>query len=120
MRFVVFSLGTLVIVGLLFWLFKPESTITNYPSEGTEIVAFGDSLIEGVGSTGGSDLVSLLEVAIGMPIKNLGVSGDTTRDGLARIGKVTDINPRVVILLLGGNDAIKKYQSTRLEVIFLK
>lgn len=108
MRFVVFIFVPLIIVGLLFWLLKPEPTITNYPSSGTEIIAFGDSLIEGVGATTGGDLVSRLETEIGQPIVNLGVGGDTTADGLARIDEVTERNPKVVLLLLGGNDAIRK------------
>ncbi len=90
------------------WLFFGSSDeITNYPSEGTTIVAFGDSLIEGVGATTGNDLVSQLERGIGQPIVNLGVSGDRTTDGLQRIDTVIDQDPKVVLLLLGGNDAIQ-------------
>ena len=108
MRFIIFGIGSLLIIGFLFWMFRPESVVTNYPSPGIEIVAFGDSLIEGVGATSGGDLVSLLSKGTGQTIKNLGVSGDTTRDGIARLDEVTSLNPKVVILLLGGNDAIKK------------
>jgi acyl-CoA thioesterase-1 len=58
-------------------------------------------------SSGNGDMVSQLSLAIGEPIINLGVSGDTTRDGLARLDQLTDYDPKVVILLLGGNDAIQ-------------
>ena len=107
MKSILVSLGALIIVGVVWWLW-PEPPITNYPSSGTEIIAFGDSLIEGVGSTAGGDLVSRLSDGIGQPIVNLGVSGDTTADGLARIDEVLERDAKVVIVLLGGNDSIKK------------
>jgi lysophospholipase L1-like esterase len=71
------------------------------------IVAFGDSLVYGTGSSGGG-FVSLLEVRIGRPIENLGVPGDTTADGLARLDDVLELRPSVVILLLGGNDFLRQ------------
>ena len=82
--------------------------ITNYPSKGTDIVAFGDSLIEGMGATEGNDLVSQLSKQIGQPIVNLGNAGDTTADGLARMSELDAYTPKVVILLFGGNDYLKK------------
>lgn len=96
----------LVIFGS-FYFFKTDP-ITNYPSKGVDIVAFGDSLIEGVGSTEGNDFVSLLSKKIGKSIINLGHSGDTTTDGIARLNQLDKYNPKVVILLLGGNDHLKK------------
>ena len=89
-----------------FWGNKTE--IKNYPSKNTAIVAFGDSLIEGVGATKGSDLVSLLAQKTGKEIINLGVSGNTTEQGLARIKEVVDLKPKVTIVLLGGNDYLRK------------
>ncbi len=96
----------MVILGFLF--FKPDTQITNYPSSGTRLVAFGDSLIEGVGATSGNDLVSQLSKKIGKPIVNLGVSGNTTAQGLARIDRIAPYNPKIVFVLLGGNDYLKK------------
>lgn len=104
----------IAIVILLFLLLRPK-TITNYPSSGTDIVAFGDSLIQGVGSTNSNDFVSILSRKIGMPITNLGHSGDTTADGLARISDLDKYNPKIVILLLGGNDYLKKVPITETE-----
>lgn len=71
------------------------------------IVAFGDSLVYGTGSSGGG-FVKLLEQGVGRPIENLGVPGDTTADGLARIDEVTELDASVVILLLGGNDYLRQ------------
>lgn len=71
------------------------------------IVAFGDSLVYGTGSSGGG-FVKMLEQKLGRPIENLGVPGDTTADGLARIDEVLAFEPSVVILLLGGNDFLRQ------------
>lgn len=82
--------------------------IANVPPQGKTIVAFGDSLVQGVGSTAGNDFVSLVSEKIGEPIINLGVSGNTTRDGLARLDLLLAQEPRIVILLLGGNDYLQR------------
>lgn len=95
-------------LGIGFYYFSRDDKITNYPSKGTDIIAFGDSLVEGVGSTEGNNFVSQLSKKIGRPIINLGKSGDTTADGLTRIHELDKYNPKVVIVLLGGNDYLKK------------
>ena len=93
----------------IFWYFFTDTyAIKNYPSSGETIIAFGDSLIEGVGATKENDFVSLLSARINTPIINLGHSGDTTAEALARIGDVLSKNPKVVMVLLGGNDFLKR------------
>lgn len=99
--------GIAVFVGA-YLIFNKPADIINLPNEGTSIVAFGDSLVYGTGSSDGNDFVSLLSRRIGMPIVNLGVPGDTTRDGIARVDEIFDHNPKIVILLLGGNDFLKR------------
>ncbi len=104
-------IGIFIVCGaiFLFWYFFPSTyTIKNYPSSGETIIAFGDSLVEGVGSTEGNDFVSLLSQRLNTPIINLGHSGDTTSDALARINDVLVKNPKVVMVLLGGNDFLKR------------
>jgi lysophospholipase L1-like esterase len=96
-----------VVIGYIFF-FATTSTVTNYPSDGTAIVAFGDSLVEGVGASSGSDFVSLLSKQFGEPIVNLGVSGDTTADALLRLDQVIVQDPKVVMVLLGGNDYLQQ------------
>lgn len=71
------------------------------------IVAFGDSLVYGTGSSGGG-FVKLLEARVGRPITNLGVPGDTTAEGLARLDEALELEPAIVILLLGGNDFLRQ------------
>jgi len=106
-----------VLIGIALWIvfgFSPQE-IRNYPSSGTEVIAFGDSLIEGVGSVDGGDLVSLLSEKTGVPIKNFGRSGDTTELALERLPVVLDEvpHPKVVIVLLGGNDFLRKIPKTQ-------
>jgi acyl-CoA thioesterase-1 len=83
--------------------------ITNTPPKNDIIVAFGDSLVVGVGSGVKGGFVSFLEDDLGREIVNVGVSGNTTRDGLDRLEKdVLSLEPGVVMILLGGNDYLKR------------
>lgn len=102
------TLITLTMLATLWTLFSRSPKITNFPTAGTTIVAFGDSLTEGVGTTQENDYVSLLSQRMGEPIINMGVSGDTTGDGLERLDSVFPVDPKVVIVLLGGNDTLKR------------
>jgi len=104
-------IGILVLVvgGLLFWYFNRDWEITNYPSaKSGPVIMFGDSLVEGVGATAGNTLPEQLGKLTGAKILNYGVSGNTTRDGLARLDEALAVSPKVAIVLLGGNDFLKK------------
>jgi acyl-CoA thioesterase I len=104
-------LVAVVLVGIfIMWLFwgSGEYEIVNYPSQSDgPIVALGDSLVYGSGSSNGG-FVSILSDDIDEVIINMGVPGDTTADGLLRINEVLEMNPKVVLVLLGGNDFLKK------------
>lgn len=91
-------------LAIVWAFFSSRQIITNYPSSGTHIIAFGDSLVEGVGSTQGGGFVKMLSDELQIPIINLGRRGDTTEDGLARVAELNRYKPKVVMLLLGGND----------------
>lgn len=71
-------------------------------------VAFGDSLTEGFGAERGQDYPTVLGRKLGVEIRNLGVSGNTTHDGLARLGDALRLKPQVVLLCLGGNDSLRQ------------
>jgi lysophospholipase L1-like esterase len=90
----------------VFTFFKP-SKITNYPSAGTSIVMFGDSLIEGLGASIGRALPNLLSEMIHEKVINKGIHGQTSAQGLARINQVIDLDPKVVMVLFGGNDFLQ-------------
>jgi len=97
------------LAGLVAWLVLASGPAPARPTSGERIIAFGDSLVEGVGASAGRDFVSLLSARIGVPIINAGRSGDTTASALGRLdAAVLSRNPRVVIIVLGGNDALRR------------
>lgn len=103
----------LVFVGLsvvaMLWSLRPGAPVGARPTSGDRVIAFGDSLVEGVGASVGRDLVSLLSARVGVPIVNAGRRGDTTASALARLDPaVLSRNPRVVIVVLGGNDVLRR------------
>ncbi|MFA6006974.1 MAG: GDSL-type esterase/lipase family protein [Candidatus Paceibacterota bacterium] len=115
MKYLIIIFGVILIAAIGVFIFRSSGNpdlLTNYPSPNPDVIAYGDSLVEGVGSTDGNDFVSLLSAKIGQPITNLGRSGDTTVDGIARIGELDNYNPKVVLLLLGGNDHLKQIPIT--------
>jgi len=101
------TITLIVIVGLFFFLNNGGKDIVNFPNDRVGIVMFGDSLIAGNGSTKGNSLPEQLGQQINRPVLNLGVPGDTTIDGVARVDEIPQ-DARLVIINLGGNDALKR------------
>ena len=102
-------LAVVLAVPAAVWLFRAGSPRAARPTAGQTIVAFGDSLVEGRGATPGHDFVSVLSRRLGVPIINAGRSGDTAGAALLRLDDaVLTRNPRVVIVLLGGNDFLRR------------
>lgn len=104
MKKLVFVVVFATFISVFYFAYQSQNKITNFPSSGTDIIAFGDSLVLGVGSTQPGGFVRILSKDLDIPIINLGVSGDTTHSALDRVGQISKHNPKVVILLLGGND----------------
>jgi len=76
------------------------------------IVCFGDSITAGFGLDSGQSFPDLLQQDLDArgrrySVVNLGVSGDTTQDGLARVGMALAEKPAIVLLELGGNDGLR-------------
>jgi acyl-CoA thioesterase I len=76
------------------------------------LVAFGDSLTAGFGAAPGKSYPDFLQQDIDQKgyqwrVVNMGVSGDTSTDGLARLGEVLAQKPEIVILELGANDGLR-------------
>jgi acyl-CoA thioesterase-1 len=87
--------------------------VRNYPSGNRNIIAFGDSLVQGFGVAPLDSMVAELSRLIKAPIRNAGVAGDTTERALKRLD--TDVlvhDPQVVIVLLGGNDILQGVRAT--------
>jgi acyl-CoA thioesterase-1 len=76
------------------------------------IVCFGDSLTAGLGIDPDESYPALLQREIdshGYRYRaiNMGVGGETTQDGLARIGMVLAEKPAIVIVEFGANDGLR-------------
>ncbi len=76
------------------------------------LVCFGDSITAGYGLDASqsypADLERLLK-AHGLPTRvlNQGVSGNTTKDALARVHSIVALHPDVVLVEFGGNDGLR-------------
>jgi len=106
--YLVWALGSVLL--LLTGCGRDEyNDVRNINSAGQAIICFGDSLTEGVGASQGEDYPSVLSRLIAAPVVNAGHRGDTTADALNRLARdVLEKNPRLVILLLGGNDFLRQ------------
>jgi acyl-CoA thioesterase I len=84
------------------------------------IVCFGDSLTAGFGLDPGQSYPDLLQKELDRQryhyhVVNMGISGDTTQDGLARIGVVLAEHPQIVVLEFGANDGLRGQAVSRAE-----
>src|ERR1051325_8680667 len=76
------------------------------------ILAFGDSLTAGYGVPHGSGYPEQLQrkldsLGYRYRIVNMGISGDTTSGGRARMQAALNVMPSIVILELGANDGLR-------------
>lgn len=73
-----------------------------------DVVAFGDSLIEGIGAKQSYGFISRLDDELGVTIHNAGVRRMRTDTALPLLEEsVLSFEPKLVIISLGGNDAIR-------------
>ncbi len=77
------------------------------------VLVLGDSLSAEYGLKRGSGWVALLEQKLAaekpaVPLRNASISGDTTSGGRSRLAALlAEFRPRLVIIELGGNDALR-------------
>src|SRR5438270_12640155 len=76
------------------------------------IVVLGDSLTAGLGLAQGDAYPALLQRRLNTEgleyeVVNAGVSGDTSAGGLSRLDWALDGDVRVLVVALGGNDALR-------------
>ena len=102
-----------------FFLVKDSNkkVIENIPTKtaavsGVKIIAFGDSLTAGYDLPVDESYPAQLEAALKAKGKNVsvinsGVSGETTRGNLERAPFIRSQNPDIVLLGIGGNDALR-------------
>jgi acyl-CoA thioesterase-1 len=88
--------------------------------EKPRIVALGDSLTAGLGLPADAAYPSLLEQrlkdeGLDFEVVNAGVSGDTSAGGLERLDWALQGDVRVLIVALGGNDALRGLPAEQLR-----
>ena len=116
MKWFLFVLLAGAIIGGLFLFFvDPNVVPKNSPPPNQTILMFGDSLTEGVGAKEGEALPDQLSKILGQPVLNFGVAGDTTEKALARIEEALNVRPGIAIILLGGNDALRRLPKKETE-----
>ncbi len=83
--------------------------LANVPPRPGPIVAFGDSLTQGVGARPEASYPAQLARLLGRPVINRGVAGETAAAALRRLERdVLAERPGVVLVLLGGNDLLQR------------
>lgn len=113
-------IGGLLLIGL--WFFFSGSNNDDIIADiktkagaksGLTVVAFGDSLTAGYGLPESESYPAQLQIRLnqlGYKVKviNSGISGETTSENLKRVAEIKSLNPDIVILGIGGNDALRQ------------
>lgn len=82
--------------------------------EGTTILAFGDSLTYGTGTSIDKAYPAVLERLINRKVVNAGIPGEISKKGLARLpGLIDKYHPELIIICHGGNDILHKLDLNR-------
>jgi lysophospholipase L1-like esterase len=83
--------------------------ILNFPPHGSRILLWGDSLSVGVGASAPEKgYVGVLKDRLSLDITNKAVSGETSADALLHApADLSEVNPDIVLILLGGNDMLR-------------
>jgi acyl-CoA thioesterase-1 len=76
------------------------------------IVCFGDSLTAGFGTEPGQAYPDYLQTELdrhgyAYRVVNAGISGNTTKDGVARVQSIVAMKPGIVVVEFGGNDGLR-------------
>lgn len=84
------------------------------------IAAFGDSLTAGYGLEPGQSYPDFLQRDLDrdgyhVRVVNLGVSGNTTKDGVARLQDALRLHPAVAIVGFGGNDGLRGIPAAEMQ-----
>jgi acyl-CoA thioesterase-1 len=96
----------------------PAGSATSAPESGAnagsmKIVFLGDSVTSGLGLLVDQAYPALIGKQFAddgysqVEVVNAGVSGDTTAGGLRRLGEALESGVRIVVVALGGNDALR-------------
>lgn len=111
-------------IGRLCGLILGAASMTTFAAASQKILIVGDSLSAEYGLARGAGWVALLEKKLGQEksraiILNASISGDTTSGGLSRLPALLQAHkPTIVIIELGGNDALRGMAMAQTEKNF--
>lgn len=92
-----------------------EPELSYIPEQAT-ILAFGDSLTVGVGTSTEHSYPAVLQLLSNRQVINAGVSGETSAAGLTRLPSLLDrYSPKLIVLLEGGNDILRNQSQQQLK-----
>jgi acyl-CoA thioesterase-1 len=108
---------------------SPPSPVSTIPAPATQpsaraaprIIFLGDSLTAGLGLDVKDSFPALIQTRLeqaghSYEVVNAGVSGDTSAGGLRRLEwAMTDGDPRILVVALGGNDGLRGLPPEQLE-----
>lgn len=82
------------------------------PDNRPVLICFGDSLTAGLGTGPGESYPDYLQSDLdahgySYHVVNEGISGNTTKDGVARLRHILTLKPTVVVVEFGGNDGLR-------------
>ncbi|MDD2524249.1 MAG: GDSL-type esterase/lipase family protein [Endomicrobiaceae bacterium] len=97
-----------VILSLFLMFSFVSCTKKEIPNLQKTIICFGDSLTEGKGANPGETYPDFLQKMTNIPVINLGVSGNTSMQGLLRIDEVVNQKAFLILVEFGANDFFKK------------
>ncbi len=110
-----YILITVTLILIFFTLTKKKTDIQALATQDT-ILAFGDSLTYGYGTTLTKSYPSLLSSLTGLKVINAGVNGETSQEGVARLPRLLeDPSIKLMILCFGGNDILQKRSMSSLK-----
>jgi acyl-CoA thioesterase-1 len=93
---------------------EPSRTLTKLPDDAV-ILAFGDSLTYGTGASRLSDYPNILAELTSLEVINEGIPGEISEEGLERLPALLDeYQPKLLILIHGGNDLLRKIPSEQI------
>jgi acyl-CoA thioesterase-1 len=112
---VVLATGALIAVGWALWPESRHRSAQVGGPPGASIVVFlGDSITHGHRLPGDVAFPHRVGQALGIPVVNAGISGDTTEGGLTRLDRdVLTRHPRLVVVELGVNDVLGRWPGER-------
>lgn len=97
-----------LLVALALVACQSDPLLTPLPAD-ARILAFGDSVTLGSGSSPGHSYPEQLAALSAHPVINAGLAGELSRDAVKRLPKVLDeTHPDLLVLIHGGNDILRR------------